>query len=438
MANGINTAPKRAKLEARKGPYWGGVSGGRGGVSLGYRKAAKGPGAWVAKIVVDGNRLEKKLGTADDEAAPSGALSYRAAVVAALERGQRQQATIETRREDGAPAKGPTVRSAIEAYGKFRLRRSQRDGKNAAGRLERHVLGDKVLADMPLAKLRASGLMAWRARLPAPPPAPEGRTEPARKPIAKASVNRLLNDLRAALNAAAETHQRELPPYLLAEIRVGTRAEALTDQARKQLLTDAQVRAAIEAAFALEEDGKFGRLVLLAATTGARYSQLAALQVGNVQPELGRVLMPGSKKGRSAHAKPPVAVPLSPDVMARLTSTLAGRAPDAPLLTRWACKSTGPFQWEKHKERALGAAAEIEKQWAAVVAKAGLAPDTIMYAFRHSSIVRGLKAGLPVRLVASLHDTSTEMIEKHYAACIVDMTEELARRAILSMAVWYI
>ena len=53
-----------------------------------------------------------------------------------------------------------------------------------------------------------------------------------------------------------------------------------------------------------------------------------------------------------------------------------------------------------------------------------------MYALRHSSIVRGLRAGLPVRLVAALHDTSTAMIEKHYAAFIVDATEELARRAV--------
>jgi len=57
-----------------------------------------------------------------------------------------------------------------------------------------------------------------------------------------------------------------------------------------------------------------------------------------------------------------------------------------------------------------------------------------MYALRHSSIVRALGAGLPIRLVAALHDTSVEMIEKHYAAFIVDATEELARRATMSFA----
>jgi hypothetical protein len=36
-----------------------------------------------------------------------------------------------------------------------------------------------------------------------------------------------------------------------------------------------------------------------------------------------------------------------------------------------------------------------------------------------------------VRLVAALHDTSVEMIEKHYAAFIIDMTEEMARQTLM-------
>jgi hypothetical protein len=35
------------------------------------------------------------------------------------------------------------------------------------------------------------------------------------------------------------------------------------------------------------------------------------------------------------------------------------------------------------------------------------------------------RAGLPVRLVAALLDTSVKMIEQHYAAYIVDATEDL-------------
>jgi hypothetical protein len=44
----IDTIAKRVRLPARKNPYWQGISGGRGGVSLGYRKGAAG-GVWVVK-----------------------------------------------------------------------------------------------------------------------------------------------------------------------------------------------------------------------------------------------------------------------------------------------------------------------------------------------------------------------------------------------------
>jgi hypothetical protein len=34
--------------------------------------------------------------------------------------------------------------------------------------------------------------------------------------------------------------------------------------------------------------------------------------------------------------------------------------------------------------------------------------------------------------VAALHDTSVEMIEKHYAAYIIDMTEDMARKTLMT------
>jgi hypothetical protein len=57
----------------------------------------------------------------------------------------------------------------------------------------------------------------------------------------------------------------------------------------------------------------------------------------------------------------------------------------------------------------------------------------VPYCLRHSSIVRGLRAQLPLRLVAALHDTSSAMIERHYAAYVVDAMDELAARAIVPM-----
>jgi hypothetical protein len=57
----------------------------------------------------------------------------------------------------------------------------------------------------------------------------------------------------------------------------------------------------------------------------------------------------------------------------------------------------------------------------------------VPYALRHTSIVRQLRAGLPVRLVASAHDTSVAMVERHYSAWITDASDDLLRRAMVSL-----
>ena len=60
-------------------------------------------------------------------------------------------------------------------------------------------------------------------------------------------------------------------------------------------------------------------------------------------------------------------------------------------------------------------------------------PEVIPYALRHSSIVRGIRANLPIRLVAALHDTSTAMVERHYSKWITSGLEELARSAVVPL-----
>ena len=421
----IDTPSKRSRLPLRKNPYWTAVAGGRGGVSLGYRRLSpKATGRWIAKIVLDGNRIEEALGYSDDDGAPHAALTYRQAVAAALEWSRRQGAAITAQREAGTSANGaPTVAMAIETHIARRRANDARNGGITAGRLTRHVLIDQKFAAVPLAKLRAADIVAWRARLP--------------QVMAPATQNRLLGDLRAALNAAAEKYRRELPAHLTVEIKVGTRAAPvpIEERARKQFLSDDEVRRVIEVAFDPSDDGDYGRLILLAAATGARYSQLTTLTVADLQSELGRILLPGSKKGRSARAKPKIAVPISFDIIRRLWPAVEKRDGMEPLLTRWAHeKGEAPMRWSCSHRRAWGPAYEMNKLWPKVAAKAGLPAGTVMYALRHSSILRGLKAGLPVRLIAAQHDTSVEMIEMHYSAYIVDATEGLLRGASLDLA----
>ena len=406
----LSTPSKRARLAAKRNPYFAAIAGPRGGISLGWR-----PGVWIAKVVVEGERVEEKIAAADDDGCfDVGALAYKSAVAKVLDWARRKRGEIEALKES-ASGIVPTVASAVADYAAGRKARDGRTGAITEGRLKLHVLADAAFAATELRKLRAGTIEAWRARL---------------APMKPATQNRLLNDLRAALNQAIERDRRHLPAHLSLEVKIGTRRASVEDKARRQILDDGQVRAAVEAAFALDDD--FGRLVLLAAVSGARYSQLAALRIEDLQAD--RIMIPGSKKGRSARARPPAAVPLSPDAIARLRPAVAARDGSEPLLTRWAyAKGENGTRWQKTHRRPLGPAYEIDKPWAAVVERAGLPGKTIMYALRHSSIVRGLKAGLPVRLVAALHDTSSQMIEEHYSRFILDASEALARRAALSL-----
>jgi hypothetical protein len=67
-----------------------------------------------------------------------------------------------------------------------------------------------------------------------------------------------------------------------------------------------------------------------------------------------------------------------------------------------------------------------------VVLRAALDPSEItLYALRHSSIARDLLANVPVRIVATKHDTSIPMIERNYSKYIADHADTLSRRAML-------
>jgi hypothetical protein len=52
---------------------------------------------------------------------------------------------------------------------------------------------------------------------------------------------------------------------------------------------------------------------------------------------------------------------------------------------------------------------------------------------RHSSITRQLLRGVPIRVVASSHDTSVAQIEATYSSSISDHSDALHRAALIDM-----
>ena len=108
------------------------------------------------------------MGEADDPGSTPDALSYAAAVQAALVWAAGQRAAIgDADTPEGEALTLPTLREALDRYCDVRSRRSGDHGANARWRLARYVLADERLAATPLDRLTAGRIQAWRDALPA-------------------------------------------------------------------------------------------------------------------------------------------------------------------------------------------------------------------------------------------------------------------------------
>jgi len=438
MAKTLTEAPlttRNARTNLAAGLHWRGID---PEVHLGYRKGKRG-GVWLVRWRNGTGYRQERIGTADDEIRED-TLDFSAAVKTARER-------VETARiEARAMASGPklTVRLAVENYITERdARESKRKGKpmrsDAARRLERYVVGKEArgrrsaieaspIADMALHELEEETLLAWRNALP---PSLKGT-----------SKQRLVNDLKAALNNAYAVHRRRLPPTFPATVKHGLGAPASFAEEPEsvardnQILPDARIAEVLAATRKIDEEeqweGDLFRLIVVMAATGARFSQVARLRVSDVQVAGSRLMMPVSRKGRGKQGTTPI--PIGSDVLDILKPLLQNRNGDAFLLERWRReKVKGTIRWERAGRGPWQVPAELVRSWAKIRGAANLDASVVPYALRHSSIVRGIRAGLPIRLVAALHDTSVAMIERHYGRWIADGLEEMAAKAVVSL-----
>jgi integrase len=407
-------------------------------VHLGYRKGKR-AGVWLVRWRAGAGYRQAPLGAADD-ALKAGTLSYEAATKAA------RQLVEKERLDAAAAAAGPalTVRMAVESYIASRdardARRAGREKKSdAASRLGRYVIGHPAvgkraaispaaLAEVALHNLTERHLLDWREALP--------------DALGGNSRQRLVNDLKAALNAARMANRERLPATLAEIIKQGLRAPERADESEpvardNQILGDGDIARLLRAAREIDGEQNWGgdlfRLVVVLAASGARFSQIARLRVRDVQIGQGRIMLPSSRKGRGGGKGASIAIPIGRDVVDELVPVVASRPGDAPLLERWRhVQEPGGLAWRRDSRGAWLASSEMLRPWAAIRERASL-PEAIPYALRHSSIVRGLRSNLPIRLVAALHDTSTAMIERHYAKWITDGLEDMARAAIVPL-----
>jgi integrase len=388
VRSGLESRSARLKLPVSSKPNWITIGPGLG---LGYRRN-KTAGNWVARIADGkGGYSTRNIGTADDyaEANDAEVLNYFQAQAKArqLVNGSAVEASV------------TTVNQALKLYAAD-IRTRGGDGGNAS-RLLGHL--SPAMLRKPVALLSTAELRRWRDSLA--------------KDLAASTVNRISTVFKAVLNHVADQDER-LTSRRAWEIGLVTIANA--EQFRNVILSEDVVRGIIAEARALSPE--FGLLIEVAAVTGGRVSQLARVEIQDLHGDgnMARLSVPVSNKGKGAKVVPRRSVPVGSALAARLRLAAANRPVTAPLLV----KPSGE-PWRKSDHARL---------FARAARAAGQDPDEVtMYALRHTSIVRQLLAGVPIRIVAVNHDSSVGMIEKNYSRHIGDHSDAVVRAAMLDV-----
>ena len=395
----LDTRSARAKLPMRDSPYWVSLAPGCG---LGYRKGPKG-GVWLAKIVRDALRQQTTIGPADDALDPDGVLAINYA--------QAQTKAREWFAAVTQPEKplGPyTVREAVADYlDWFRAtgRKSIKETEASIGAFILPSLGDADVLSLTPARLRQ-----WHKDIAAS--APRLRTKPGKKqnvrdtaddPEAprrrRASANRILTVLKAALNhawregkAASDEAWRRVAPFREA------------DAARVRYLDREECRRLVNAS-----PEALRTIVRGALLTGARYSELARMHVGDFHRDSGTLLVRTSKAGKVRH------IELTREGLDFFKPLTAGREASDLLFHR-----EGIAWGKSHQQRPLSEACRAAK----------VKPAASFHILRHTYASLMVMDAVPLMVVArNLGHTDTRMVEKHYGHLATSYIREAIRGA---------
>jgi integrase len=168
-----------------------------------------------------------------------------------------------------------------------------------------------ALAGKNVATLTALDLRPWRDKLA--------------KSLAAATVNRTATVLKAALNHVADQDVRISNRR---EWEIGLATILGAEESRNVVLADDVVRRLIAEAY--KDTDALGLLIEVAAVTGARYSQIARLEVQDLQGgSAPRLMMPASAKGKGAKKMLRRPVPIGAALASRLAVGATGRMENA-------------------------------------------------------------------------------------------------------------
>jgi integrase len=400
----LGTRTSRARLKRGRQPHWTTITAGR--AHLGYQRWPDDRcGRWVLRRRVGSGYTVTAIGVADDDRAADGhtILTHdeaRAKAVNAIAAGDR-------------PAGRVTVRRAIADYIDH-LTHAGRSARATEVVAVAHVLpalGDVMVEDLTAERLRRwlSDLAAQPARRRSsrhgpqrhmPPPADE---EGIRR--RRASANRVLTVLKAALNHAH--HEGRVHSADAWGKRVRPFARVIMPRAR-YLSVDEATRLINGC-----EPPAFRALVRAALESGARYSELARLQVHDFNPDAGTLTIARSKSGKGRH------VVLTEEGARFFDEVCAGRAGSQRVFSRL---DGGPWN-----------AANQTRPMREAVARARITPAVTFHSLRHTWASLSVMAGMPLMVVArNLGHADTRMVERHYGhlapSFVVDQVRAAAPR----------
>jgi integrase len=329
------------------------------------------------------------LGAADDLSDADGVaiISYWQAQTKARER-------MVSRAHAAAGKAGPlTVGDAIEAYLSF-LETNRKSAVDSRTRANAFII--PALGDLECEALTTEQIHKWHVALAKQPPrarTKRGAKQQHRKTAGddealrrrRASANRVMTILKAALNrawragkVASDAAWRRVEPF------------ANVDAARVRYLTVAEAKRLINAC-----NPELRPLVQAALQTGARYGELARLQVQDFNRDAGTLAIRLSKSGKARH------IVLTDEGVALFGELAAGRAGHELMLRKSAGEPWGAsHQWKPMRQ---------------AYQRAKITPPISFHALRHTWASLAVMARMPLMIVArNLGHADTRMVEKHY------------------------
>ena len=379
----LETRDARAKLAARSEPYWRQIV---PGTFLGYRKGKRGA-AWIARQRQADGYAEQRIGTPDDTGAADGdvVLTYAQAVVRAQAVQVEERKPLPRHLGDGI-----TLNAVMSEYIEDHLA-GKGSQTNARQLHRRHIEG--TIGKKLVTALDAKQLRKWQREIIEKPPTIRGKaqaydpSDPDQLRGRKASANRILSMIKAALNRAWRDDQlpSDLPTYWMK-----VEAYDLGDEPTPRMLERDEVTRLLNSA-----PPDLRQLLHGALMTGARRGDLLSLRCRAYDPDMQTVRIQVSKTGKT------LIQPLTPEGSDMFEQLTAGRAPSDHVFTR-----ADGRPWGKH---------DVQKPMVAAVKAAQLEGVS----FKTTRATYGkflLVATKDLELVAkALGHSDSRITRKHYA-----------------------